>query len=722
SGKEISPVFSDFSGELGYDQITVTHVATTPENMDKIRTLLQQYNRTDIEVITYQQAVKLNDYYKAYYEKMFFEGNEQDFIIASDGAYDPFEYFEEHFSFIDKELLDKRIEGLDLWQKRVEENSFEEYAVIPDVHGDVNALNRVLDDLSKKGVKKFIFLGDYFDRGKNNLEVFERVKQLKEQGNVVCLMGNHDVMFIKAVLYEDFECFERWFYNGGYAFLDNVFGEAIIYEEIDEKSFERIISNEKMQTIAKWLLENLDLYHITDTGVMFIHAGMDINDYFFPGNIEITYDEQFGIKALELMQKDLRLGGVLAKRVISYLDEDYDSIVWVRNRWLTVFDRIGDPSLLVDAVLDQLGVNMIVFGHTVQKDNMPKIIDDRIMGIDLAMSEEMNEGKGTGGFGVFSGKGIFIDNFNFDGTIQDNELLSKEALLAQIKKEKELLKRKLDKEYKVASGYPVRSNVLEGVNATKLSGGHIAFKGTQQEDVNSDKLLSDSTDIVKKVLNNIYPQNASADTDDAQNTKVIAIGIKDISQVKAIADSIDTMEKKKLLQLIRQALWGKVSEMDLGNIKFIFFEDTLKGRAQMFSAAEKATANTRTSTIVFSSDLSIRLQQNVLYYVQIDSNETIVPVTNCAMTGLAILNYFDIVNNKNPQEEDLNKAINLIASGIASIIGAYNQISIAELAKQIIDENGKLLPSGSILLKIRPVDPQYIKEAYERELMVLRSA
>ncbi|MDD4202741.1 MAG: metallophosphoesterase family protein, partial [Candidatus Omnitrophica bacterium] len=551
SGKKISPVFSDFSGELGYDQITVTHVATTLENMDKIRTLLRQYNRTDIEVITYQQAVKLNDYYKAYYEKMFFEGNEQDFIIASDGAYDPFEYFEEYFSFIDKELLDKRIEGLDLWQKKLEENSFEEYAVIPDVHGDVNALNRVLDDLSKKGVKKFIFLGDYFDRGKNNLEVFDRVKQLKEQGNVVCLMGNHDVMFIKAVLYEDFESFERWFYNGGYAFLDNVFGEAIIYEEIDEKSFERIISNEKMQTIAKWLLENLDLYHITDTGVMFIHAGMDINDYFFPGNIEITYDEQFGIKALELMQKDLRLGGVLAKRVISYLDEDYDSVVWVRNRWLSVFDRIGDPSLLVDAVLDQLGVNMIVFGHTVQKDNMPKIIADRIMGIDLAMSEEMNEGKGTGGFGIFSGKGIFIDNFNFDGTIQDNEVLSKEALLDQIKKEKELLKRKLDKEYKVASGYPVRSNVLEGVNATKLSGGHIAFKGTQQEEVNSDKLLSDSTDIVKKVLNNIYPQNASTDTDDAQNTKVIAIGIKDISQVKAIADSIDTMEKKKLLQLIR---------------------------------------------------------------------------------------------------------------------------------------------------------------------------
>lgn len=67
-------------------------------------------------------------------------------------------------------------------------------AVISDIHGNLEALERVLDELDERGVDVTICLGDILGYGPNPVECADRVAERCE----FSLMGNHDY----AVLYE----------------------------------------------------------------------------------------------------------------------------------------------------------------------------------------------------------------------------------------------------------------------------------------------------------------------------------------------------------------------------------------------------------------------------------------------------------------------------------------------------------------------------------------
>lgn len=72
---------------------------------------------------------------------------------------------------------------------------------IGDVHGQASTLLRLLDKLGwrhrdgrLRGPDKssLVFVGDLIDRGKENLRSVEIVRELVEQGDALCLMGNHE--------------------------------------------------------------------------------------------------------------------------------------------------------------------------------------------------------------------------------------------------------------------------------------------------------------------------------------------------------------------------------------------------------------------------------------------------------------------------------------------------------------------------------------------------
>lgn len=67
-------------------------------------------------------------------------------------------------------------------------------AVISDIHGNAEALKRVLDDIDRRGVDRIICLGDIVGYGPSPLECVDLVRQRC----VWSLMGNHDF----GVLYE----------------------------------------------------------------------------------------------------------------------------------------------------------------------------------------------------------------------------------------------------------------------------------------------------------------------------------------------------------------------------------------------------------------------------------------------------------------------------------------------------------------------------------------
>ncbi|MBI4823322.1 MAG: metallophosphoesterase family protein [Nitrospirae bacterium] len=63
-----------------------------------------------------------------------------------------------------------------------------QYAVISDVHANLEALSAVLSDIKKRGLKKVLFLGDAVGYGPNPNECTELLKETSE----VLLAGNHD--------------------------------------------------------------------------------------------------------------------------------------------------------------------------------------------------------------------------------------------------------------------------------------------------------------------------------------------------------------------------------------------------------------------------------------------------------------------------------------------------------------------------------------------------
>lgn len=61
-------------------------------------------------------------------------------------------------------------------------------AIFSDVHGNLPALEVVLNDIEERGIQQKFCLGDLVDFGPWGNEVIEKIKFL----NIPCLMGNHD--------------------------------------------------------------------------------------------------------------------------------------------------------------------------------------------------------------------------------------------------------------------------------------------------------------------------------------------------------------------------------------------------------------------------------------------------------------------------------------------------------------------------------------------------
>ena len=75
---------------------------------------------------------------------------------------------------------------------------------IGDVHGCLGKLARLIDGCLQHGGNepaRFVFIGDYVDRGPHSREVVELLMQAQRErpGEVVCLRGNHEAIMLEAV-------------------------------------------------------------------------------------------------------------------------------------------------------------------------------------------------------------------------------------------------------------------------------------------------------------------------------------------------------------------------------------------------------------------------------------------------------------------------------------------------------------------------------------------
>ncbi len=76
------------------------------------------------------------------------------------------------------------------------------YFVFSDVHG---CYTRLCEELEKKGFDEnnpkhmLISLGDNFDRGKENYQMFLFLKRMKEKNKIILIRGNHEDIFMRMM-------------------------------------------------------------------------------------------------------------------------------------------------------------------------------------------------------------------------------------------------------------------------------------------------------------------------------------------------------------------------------------------------------------------------------------------------------------------------------------------------------------------------------------------
>ena len=204
-------------------------------------------------------------------------------------------------------------ENLELYIDRLKNGDVPEVGVIPDIHGNASRVEQILDDLIlKSGVRKLVFLGDIFDRGTQNLQIYIMLKSLKERGtykgvkldDVQILMGNHDLFTLLGILGDDLNL-ANWNANGGARAIKEFTGLDLQQFKGDFKAFAEAVRNHQLiKEIAGWMVDNMNLYHVdSDHGMLYLHAGVPINE---DGSPNLEYHGEYGIQALQRMEDDFK--------------------------------------------------------------------------------------------------------------------------------------------------------------------------------------------------------------------------------------------------------------------------------------------------------------------------------------------------------------------------------------------------------------------------------
>ena len=103
---------------------------------------------------------------------------------------------------------------------------------IGDIHGSLESLERLLDQINPDLTRdRLLFVGDYIDRGPKSKEVVDhiiRLKNLAPPGQIICLKGNHEAMFLDFLAGGPAEMF---IFNGGRATVEDYWGDAWVDRE-----------------------------------------------------------------------------------------------------------------------------------------------------------------------------------------------------------------------------------------------------------------------------------------------------------------------------------------------------------------------------------------------------------------------------------------------------------------------------------------------------------
>ena len=92
-----------------------------------------------------------------------------------------------------------------------------------DIHGCASALDALIDAIDPAPDDCLVMLGDYVDRGPDSRRVVERLLALADRCELVVLLGNHEMMLLRAL--ESIEQLISWLGYGGQQTVDSYGGD-----------------------------------------------------------------------------------------------------------------------------------------------------------------------------------------------------------------------------------------------------------------------------------------------------------------------------------------------------------------------------------------------------------------------------------------------------------------------------------------------------------------
>ncbi len=134
---------------------------------------------------------------------------------------------------------------------------------VGDIHGCLTKLRDLMSRIDMDDENDtLVFIGDYIDRGQSSREVVDYVLELRDtHKNVVCLLGNHEQMFVNYLAGRDEDMYLR---NGGMQTLRSY--EIILTDGPEERE-------DKIPAQHRRFFESLLPYYETEKYV-FVHAGL----------------------------------------------------------------------------------------------------------------------------------------------------------------------------------------------------------------------------------------------------------------------------------------------------------------------------------------------------------------------------------------------------------------------------------------------------------------
>ena len=182
--------------------------------------------------------------------------------------------------------------------------------IIGDVHGCIDELQELIQQLAPTADDQLIFIGDLIDRGPDSSSVVRQIVQWLKQLKVKLILGNHEEKFLRYVQHIKE-------------------GSGIEKQMKHINQFPHLL-NSLSDDELDFLGQAYHCLHIPEINTLLIHGGVWRNIHFpLPASYKYTSVESFAYKHLSLLGKTRYLDP--KGKFVSYGEEKPEDIFWAEE-------------------------------------------------------------------------------------------------------------------------------------------------------------------------------------------------------------------------------------------------------------------------------------------------------------------------------------------------------------------------------------------------------